>query len=159
MQPQPIRSATHSARWNVRALGFSRSPIARTSWSRMSARRRRRGPILAAEHPPLVAAVGRVRGAKRVEDRLQVHADAAEVPALQGGTPRTGERGEFLQRYWSPSARLAAGAAGLVLVRRAGLLGLIGASPSDMLGLTLLARALANRPLRELDPDASASGC
>ncbi|MFP3940461.1 MAG: BON domain-containing protein [Thermoanaerobaculia bacterium] len=42
------------------------------------------GPALAAEVEELVAAVGKVRGIEAVENRLEVHESAENVPALQG---------------------------------------------------------------------------
>jgi hypothetical protein len=64
------------------------------------------GPILAAEAPGLRQAVRRVRGVRELEDRLEVHESAEGIPALQGGTIRSGERFELFQRRWSPTMRL-----------------------------------------------------
>jgi hypothetical protein len=54
-----------------------------------------------------------VRGVSGVENRLEAHDEPAGVPGLQGEPRRrrSGERFEFMQTYWSPSARLLAGAA------------------------------------------------
>src|SRR5207245_1228615 len=59
------------------------------------------GPILADEVPGLLEAVRSVRGVEEVVDQLELHEDA-DVPALQGGVPRPGERFELLQDNWSP---------------------------------------------------------
>jgi uncharacterized membrane protein len=85
-----------------------------------------------------------------VENRLEIHKHPGDVPGLQGGRARPGERPELWQVNWSPSARLLAGAAGGTLLagglRRGGLAGLaLGA-----VGAGLLARALTNLPVRRL---------
>jgi len=71
------------------------------------------GPVLAAEADGLRRAVRHVRGVRDLVDRLEVHEDAAGIPALQGGVPRTGPRSELLQARPSPAARLLMAAAGL----------------------------------------------
>ena len=75
------------------------------------------GPILADEVDDLFCAVRSVRGVRDIEDHLDVHA-SADIAALQGGVPRTGEPFEFMQENWSPSARLLAGMAGATLVSK-----------------------------------------
>lgn len=95
------------------------------------------GPILKHEVHPLLRAVKGVPGVRSVENRLQAHNDTSHVSALQGGMPRRGERFELLQDNWSPAARLAVGALGLVLLLRSGALSRIG-------GAALVARALSN---------------
>lgn len=109
-----------------------------------------RGPVLAWEAGSLVRAVGSVRGVAEVDDRLDRHSDPASISALQGGSGRMGETPEYLQRRWSPSARVAAGslAATLLLLglRRRGRLGVAAAT----LGSGLMVRSVANRPARRL---------
>ena len=109
-----------------------------------------RGPVLADEAAGLLRAVESVRGVREVEDRLEVHDDPGSVPALQGGRQRVGETPEFLQRRWSPAARIAAGAVGgtllLVGLKRRGRLGIA----STALGTGLMARSIANRSARQL---------
>ncbi|WP_041862834.1 BON domain-containing protein [Bordetella petrii] len=46
------------------------------------------GHILAAEHDALLTAVTAMTGVQRVDDRLQVHEDAGNIPQLQGGAER-----------------------------------------------------------------------
>lgn len=58
-----------------------------------------RGPILAHEVNDLLAAVAAVRGVIGVDNQLEVHQQADEVPALQGGRRRPGGRFAFLQAY------------------------------------------------------------
>jgi uncharacterized membrane protein len=109
-----------------------------------------RGVVLARELDGLLRAVRRVRGVRDVESRLEAHERPDDVPALQGGVARTGERFELLQTRWSPTARLLAGAGGGVLaiaaLRRGGLGGALLAAP----GAALLARAATNLELRRL---------
>jgi uncharacterized membrane protein len=109
-----------------------------------------RGPVLADEADGLIRAVESVRGVREVEDRLEVHGDPGSVPALQGGRHRVGETPEFLQRRWSPAARIAAGGvAGTLLLlglKRRGRLGMAASA----LGTGLLARSIANRSVRRL---------
>ena len=45
------------------------------------------GPILAREEPQVLRATRFVRGVKEVNNQLAVHADAGNIPALQG-TPQ-----------------------------------------------------------------------
>jgi hypothetical protein len=106
------------------------------------------GLVLASEHSRLLRAVRAVRGVADVEDHLEVH-ETADVLALQGGAPRTGERFALMQTSWSPTTRLVASLAGLVLVtsaaRRASLL----RAPVTAGGLVAFGRALTNRPLKD----------
>lgn len=68
---------------------------------------------------------------KDVDDRLDVHPSAEGISALQGGTPRSGAPIDLLQSRWAPGTRAVAG------------------------GAALLARAKANRPLKEVMRKAS----
>jgi hypothetical protein len=70
-----------------------------------------RGPILMAEVPRLIAAIERVRGVREVVDALDAHAEAGDVPALQGGGPAPGTLSAIRQRTWSPTTRLLVGTA------------------------------------------------
>lgn len=60
------------------------------------------GPVLASEVDDLISAVRSVRGAKDVENRLEMHATVDDVPALQGALgPRSkAERG---RERWDPA--------------------------------------------------------
>jgi uncharacterized membrane protein len=106
--------------------------------------------VLEHEADALLRRVGRVRGVRGVEDRLERHRDAGDVPGLQGGVRRRGPRPAFAQTVWSPTARVAAGTAGLALVltglRTAGVSG----AALGVAGATLAARALTNLELRRL---------
>lgn len=108
------------------------------------------GPILSYEVRPLLRAVRRVPGVRAVSDQLTVYSEPGNLPALQGGEPRTGGRFELLQENWSPAARIMAGGVGAALMlaalrARGGLGALMGVS-----GSALLARAAANRDLGSL---------
>ena len=95
------------------------------------------GPILEREVPGFLRAVKHVRGVRRVANQLVVHKAPGNISSLQGGVPRRGERFELFQDNWSPAARLAVGAMGMVLLLRGGLIGRLG-------GAALLARAATN---------------
>lgn len=108
------------------------------------------GPLLAQEMDRLLACVRSVPGVRAIENRLEIHAEAGNVPALQGGVPRRGYRFELLQDNWSPSARLISGGLGAALavcgMRSGGVLGLA----SSLAGGALLLRAASNRDLKSL---------
>lgn len=74
------------------------------------------GLILADEVDGMLRAVLGVRGVKDVINWLEVHETPGNVPALQGGRPRQGEAPEFMQRQWSPAAKLLAGTVGGVAI-------------------------------------------
>lgn len=108
------------------------------------------GPILQREVEDLLNAVASVQGVTSIENRLEAHRTADDVPALQGGSGRPGERMEMMQTNWAPATRLLAGSVGTSLmlnaVRRPGLSsGLLG-----MFGLGLFARAATNKEMGRL---------
>jgi osmotically-inducible protein OsmY len=71
-----------------------------------------RGPILTADAPRLLNAMKkRVRGVRDVVDKLDLHADAHDSSALQGGRTRN-----VLNHRWSPAARFMTGAVSAMLV-------------------------------------------
>jgi uncharacterized membrane protein len=102
------------------------------------------GPILENEVPLLLATVKKVPGVHDLEDRLEVHKEAGNISALQGGAPRSGNRFELMQNQWSPATRVLTGFMGLGLIlaalRERDLLGIaLGAA-----GGGLLARSVTN---------------
>ncbi|HKN84959.1 MAG TPA: BON domain-containing protein [Pyrinomonadaceae bacterium] len=116
------------------------------------------GPILAAEVPELLTCVIRVAGVNDVIDNLEVHEEAGNHPALQGGREREGSRFEFFQENWSPAARFVAGAAGASLavyggVRHDALGAGLGAA-----GLLLLTRGVTNADFMHLAGVGSGQG-
>jgi uncharacterized membrane protein len=108
------------------------------------------GPVLAHEVAGLLARVAAVPGVAEVEDRLEVHEQAGDVPGLQGGPARAGGQFELRPACWAPAPQFVAslGGAGLVLygASRRGVFG----TALGAVGLGLLARGIANLPLRRL---------
>lgn len=108
------------------------------------------GPVLRHEHEDLMAGIRSVRGVVDVEDNLEVHKTAENVPALQGGRPRAGDRFELLQENWAPAARALVGTTGGALVfyglRMRNPLGVLAAGA----GSTLLLRSVLNKPVRRV---------
>ncbi len=108
------------------------------------------GPILADEVVPLVETISGTAGLKSIENLLELHENAADIPALQGGKRRGGERFGPFKTSWSPTTRLVAGLAGGALVlyggKRRGALG----SAMSTVGLGILGRALTNFETRQL---------
>jgi hypothetical protein len=72
-----------------------------------------RGPILAHEADDLLALAASVPGVRRVIHELEPHANAENVPALQGDGLVAKSRWHILQRRWSPATRALVGASGL----------------------------------------------
>jgi hypothetical protein len=116
------------------------------------------GNILESEVDDLLSCAASVRGVREVENRLTPHAEAGNIPDLQGGRTRPGYRFELMQENWSPAARFLVGAAGgallLYSLRQkfpvACVLGTIGAG--------LIARGASNTELtRMLGADALGS--
>ena len=113
------------------------------------------GPVLADEVPHLLSCVKWTAGVQDINNNLDVHEEAENHPALQGGRERTGGRFALLQENWSPTARLLAGTAGASLavyggVRRNALGAGLGAA-----GLLLMTRGITNTGLTELASQAS----
>jgi hypothetical protein len=72
-----------------------------------------RGPILDVEVQDVVNAVSAVKGVTSVVNELQPHADASNVPALQGRGRRPGSRLDIFQRNWAPATQALVGAGAL----------------------------------------------
>lgn len=110
------------------------------------------GPVLADEAGRLLDRVARMRGVAEVHNRLQVHDRFDGVPGLQGEPSSRWGAWEFewMQRNWSPAARLVAGlTGGALLIAGLGRRGSLGIAVG-ILGAALLARALTNRELARL---------
>ena len=110
-----------------------------------------RGPVLESEAALLLHQVRQVAGVRAVEDRLERHQSAGDIPGLQGGSGRRhGRQLNLLRSRWAPSTRLLAGAGGGVLLarglRRGGPLG----TSQSLLGAGLLLRAATNLETRRL---------
>ncbi|MFZ9887460.1 MAG: SRPBCC family protein [Myxococcota bacterium] len=107
------------------------------------------GPCLKDEHHDIVRRAAKVHGVREVKDLLEVH-PLPDVPQLEGARKRGGPRQEWMQRNWTPALRVASTGAGILMMligamRRRALSGALGA-----VGAGLCARAISNRPLREL---------
>jgi hypothetical protein len=74
------------------------------------------GPLFEAEVEQLLEGVGAMPGVTAIENRLEPHIDAAHVSALQGSGPRAVPAPPATWLRWTPTARLIATIAGLVLV-------------------------------------------
>lgn len=109
-----------------------------------------KGPILAHELNDLLATVAKVPDVVNVDNQLEVHKEAGDLPALQGGTQRFGDRFELMQENWSPTARLLTGAAGGAAI----VYGLTRRNPMCLLvgtvGAGLLLRGVTNLELKRL---------
>lgn len=108
------------------------------------------GPILTNEVDGLLACVRGVPGVTRVENRVETHDRADDHPALRGGVPRTGGRGELFQTRWSPTFRLLAGAVGVGLMTNCVAKRDIEAALLGTLGFGLFLRAATNTGPGEL---------
>lgn len=107
------------------------------------------GPCLTAEHENILQGIKRVRGVSRIIDMLELHAEP-DISALQGGATRTGPRSEAMQQSWTPAVRLLGAASGLSLIGYGLLKRQLVGGLLSVVGVGLTARALANRPAREL---------
>ena len=87
------------------------------------------GPVFAAEVDRLVSSVAGISGVKNVDNRLEVHETAEDVPALQGGIEPEGARSRVLQRIWPASTTAMVATGG-------GVLAYYGWSRRDRLGGT-----------------------
>ena len=63
------------------------------------------GLILANEASHLISEVGRIRGVRKIHDRLELHQKEEHLITLQGGRERRGVRMDLLQENWSPATR------------------------------------------------------
>ncbi|TAK81314.1 MAG: BON domain-containing protein [Betaproteobacteria bacterium] len=108
-----------------------------------------RGPVLKRELKRALHGVAAVRGVKGLENLLEPHEQAGDVPGLQGGT-RRGDLPDILQGNWSPATRLVMGAGGAAALAY----GLARRSPAAVLlglgGAALLARAGTNMDMKRL---------
>ncbi len=77
------------------------------------------GPILALEAAALLVAVRATRGVREVEDRLERHERAGDVPALQGDPSTAMSALAAGASAWSPTARVAVGVGSAFVLLRA----------------------------------------
>lgn len=107
------------------------------------------GPVLTEEADQLIHAVSRVPGVRAVEDRLEPHPHR-DIPALQGGSQRTGRRYAVLQDAWPPHMRLLMGGGGTIVGGLGLRLGGFWGGLCTVGGLGMLLRAASNLPARRL---------
>lgn len=106
-----------------------------------------RGKILKREVEPLLAAVRKIPGVREIDDLLEQHETAGNIPSLQGGAPRPGDLPDIMQREWAPAARTLAGGVGSALIAYA-------AARRDVFGtlFALAGTALVLRAATNLEP-------
>jgi hypothetical protein len=74
------------------------------------------GRVLSDEVQQLMRGVAAVRGVRDVENRLEAHERAEEVPGFQADIPKpAGETIDLFQHHWAPSTRFLVGTAGAAL--------------------------------------------
>lgn len=109
-----------------------------------------RGPILKDEESRLLSGIAGVRGVKEVENCLEPHTDAGNIPGLQGDAARPEPRFELMQEHWSPAARMLMGSVGGMMIVR----GLRDSNPLGRVigvaGLGIFARAISNLQMKRL---------
>jgi uncharacterized membrane protein len=103
-----------------------------------------RGTILEREVGPLLRAVGRTPGVQDIDDLLERHDRAGNIPSLQGGSARPGDRPAVMQRDWSPGARALVGSVGSALVAYAAARRDVFGTLFGLAGTALVLRAAAN---------------
>jgi len=108
------------------------------------------GPILEAEVDNLLSCLKQIQGVNEVVNNLEVHKEAGNHPALQGGRERRGHQLEFLQENWSPAARFIASAAGASLAVYGGIRRDVLGAGLGAAGLLLLTRGITNTEFKRL---------
>lgn len=108
------------------------------------------GLTLVNELEELVYALRSVPGVQSIENRLEVHKSEENIPSLQAGIPRRGQKIDLFQASWSPATRFLVGSSALSLLylgsRRKDYLGTLGGPFS----LALIVRSLTNLELKHL---------
>ena len=110
------------------------------------------GPILEAEVKTLIEYVSSVPGVAAVENRLEVHREAGNVPGLQGAPTvrKSGQVPDIMQVNWSPTTRFIAGTfGGTMALMGARQLSALGTAVAA-LGTAIFARALTNMDFSRL---------
>jgi uncharacterized protein YwbE len=108
------------------------------------------GPILESEVSNLLKCVSSVRGVRDVENRLEVHKQADDVPGLQGGVERPGARFELMQANWSPATRLMIGITGVALISYCARRKDAPGASLGTIGFGLLLRAITNTEMKRM---------
>ena len=100
-----------------------------------------RGQVFEAETERLVNAVRSVPGVVAIDNHLESHAEAGDIPALQGPGPRRLDRTRAWAR-WTPTSRVIAGALGLALMAAASRRRTVRGTAVGLAGFELFERAL-----------------
>jgi hypothetical protein len=108
------------------------------------------GPILEDEVAGLLSCVKSIQGVNEVNNSLEIHKEAGNHPALQGGRKRQHYQFEFFQENWSPAARLVAGIAGTSLAVYGGTRRDVIGAGLGAAGLLLLTRGITNTEFSRL---------
>lgn len=103
------------------------------------------GPVLRKEYKSLLRGTRWVAGVRSVEDRLSPYRQAGNVSALQGHHQTGTDSGR-----WSPTARIAAGAAGGAITAYSLMRRPAAAPLLALAGIVLLARAATNLDMKRL---------
>lgn len=103
------------------------------------------GPVFESEVAALLSGVAGVAGVTDVENQLKPYARAEQVPALQGPGPRESHRLPEILRHWTPTSRLLATVAGLVLVAVSTPARGARRTASGVIGVHLLEHAVGRR--------------
>ena len=109
-----------------------------------------RGKILEREVGPLLRAVAWIPGVHEIDNLLEQHDRAGNVPSLQGGSARPGDLYEVMQREWSPAARTLVGSAGTALVAYAAARRDVFGTLFGLAGTALVLRAATNLETKRL---------
>lgn len=108
------------------------------------------GQILEREAGPFLRAVGRIPGVQEIDNLLEQHDRADNIPSLQGGSPRPGDLPDLMQRDWSPATRTLVGSVGSALVAYAAARRDVFGSLFGLAGTALVLRAATNLDAKRL---------
>ena len=111
---------------------------------------RLRGKILEREVEPLLRAVAWIPGVHEIDNLLEQHDRAGNIPSLQGGSARPGDLFEMMQREWSPAARTLVGSAGTALAAYAAARRDVFGTFFGLVGTALVLRAATNLETKRL---------
>lgn len=108
------------------------------------------GVILHHELKALILAIERVHGVQGIQNELEPHKRTENIPSLQGGSPKPGEKLDIFQSNWAPSTRFLVGLGGSALLfsgmRNRGISGTV----LGVFGISLVSRAITNLEMRGL---------
>ena len=103
-----------------------------------------KGKILKREVKPFLTAIKKIPGVHEIDDLLEQHETASNVPSLQGGARRPGDLRHLMQREWSPAARTVVGGVGSALVAYAAARRDVFGTLFALAGTALVLRAATN---------------